>query len=148
MTKSSINSNMVRELARLLDEENLSEIEYDTGTLRVRLARTIAFPQGAGMVTGMRAPAVSAAEVPIVDFASNPGTIKAPMVGLAYLGPEPGAAPFVKIGDVVTIGDTLVLIEAMKTFNPVRASHAGRVTRIFINDGAPVEFGEPLLLVE
>ncbi|MFN3076516.1 MAG: acetyl-CoA carboxylase biotin carboxyl carrier protein [Alphaproteobacteria bacterium] len=149
MTDSTIDVGLVRELAQLLDEVNLTEIEYEGGGLRVRVARTVtavAPVMGAG---GWGPGGVAPGEAPAVpDFNAHPGLIKAPMVGIVYLGPEPGAAPFVKVGDTVTEGDTVVLIEAMKTFNPVRAPRSGRVSRIFVSDGMPVEYAEHLLLLE
>ncbi len=92
--------------------------------------------------------AAAAAEAKPVDAASHPGTVKSPMVGVAYLLPEPGAAPFVKAGDTVAEGQTLCLIEAMKTFNPVKAPRGGKLTKLLIENGAPVEYGEPLMIIE
>lgn len=146
MTKSAINSSLVRELAQLLDETNLTEIEYDTGTLRIRVARGGFAAPAVHMIAAPAGSAAAAAPSP--DLAHHPGAVKAPMVGVAYLGPEPGASPFVKEGDKVTEGDTLALIEAMKTFNPVRAPRSGRVSRVLINDASPVEYGEPLFIIE
>ncbi|MHB1207344.1 MAG: acetyl-CoA carboxylase biotin carboxyl carrier protein, partial [Rhodospirillaceae bacterium] len=91
--------------------------------------------------------AIAAAEPVSVDPAHNPGAVKSPMVGVVYLQPEPGAPLFVKIGDQVTEGQTLLLVEAMKTFNPVKAPRAGKVTAVLVETGAPVEYGEPLMIV-
>lgn len=151
MATKSIDSETVRELAHLLDETNLTEIEYDTGSVRIRVAR-----QGVPMaVHAMQAPAVAAAPVAqpaaapaAVDDASHPGAVTSPMVGVAYLAPEPGAAKFIEVGASVSEGQTLMLIEAMKTFNPIRAPRGGKIARIIIEDGQPVEFGEPLVIIE
>ena len=81
-------------------------------------------------------------------YANHPGVVISPIVGTAYISPDPDSAPFVKVGDAVSVGDTLILVEAMKVFNPIKAPHAGTVTRVFINNGTPIEFGEPLLIIE
>ncbi|MDH5750640.1 MAG: acetyl-CoA carboxylase biotin carboxyl carrier protein, partial [Rhodospirillales bacterium] len=91
------------------------------------------------------APAISAPEI---EPAAHPGTITSPMVGIVYTAPEPGAAPFVRVGDQVAVGDPVLLIEAMKVFNQIRATHAGKVAKIMIKSGSPVEFGEPLMIIE
>ena len=145
MTK--IDSKLVRQLATVLDDTGLTEIEYELDGLRIRVARTVKDTLVAA------APATSLALNPIapsvpVDPTSNPGTVKAPMVGVAYLLPEPGAAPFVTIGDDVKVGQTVALIEAMKTFNPVKAARSGKVTSSIVENGAPVEYGEPLVIIE
>ncbi|OJX79338.1 biotin/lipoyl-containing protein [Magnetospirillum sp. 64-120] len=150
MATKSFDSDLVRSLAELLDQTNLTEIEYDTGTLRIRVARQ-------GMPVAVHhmpaaAPAVAAAPVaqPAVsdDAAGHPGAVTSPMVGVSYLSPEPGAAKFIDVGSTVSEGQTLMLIEAMKTFNPIRAPRGGKVTRILVTDGQPVEFGEPLVIIE
>ena len=152
MSSKSIDSELVRSLAALLDETNLTEIEYDTGTLRIRLAR-----QGTVVHAAAPAPAPVAAAAQAVsqpanvardDAASHPGAVTSPMVGIAYLAPEPGSPKFIEVGSTVTEGQTLMLIEAMKTFNAIRAPRGGRVTRILIGDTQPVEFGEPLVIIE
>ncbi|MEO5373812.1 MAG: acetyl-CoA carboxylase biotin carboxyl carrier protein [Alphaproteobacteria bacterium] len=153
MTKPAINSSLVRELAKVLDENNLSEIEceYDNESVRIRIARGGVAAPVAPPVTHIVAqapPPPAAAAAQAVDNAHHPGAIKAPMVGVVYLGPEPGASPYVREGGTVAEGDTLVLIEAMKTFNPVKAPRAGRVVRVLVNDGNPVEYGEPLIIIE
>lgn len=147
---SRIESDLVRHLATVLDETNLTEIEYESGGLRIRVARG-----GSGIAVGAYAPppaaapaAVAAAAEPAsVDPAHHPGAVKSPMVGVAYLLPEPGAPPFIKVGDQVAEGQTLLLVEAMKTFNPVKAPRAGKVTQILVETGAPVEYGEPLVIL-
>jgi acetyl-CoA carboxylase biotin carboxyl carrier protein len=155
ITNLSIEGSLVKQLASILDETSLTEIEYESGGVRVRVARnhggggSYAAPAmmhaPAAAPTAMLAPAAAPAPV---DVASNPGTVKSPMVGVCYLLPEPGAPAFAKVGDTVAEGQTLCLIEAMKTFNPVKAPRAGKVTQIIVENGAPVEYGEPLLVIE
>jgi len=150
MTKSSIDSEAVRSLAALLDDTNLTEIEYESSGLRIRVARTAAAvayaPAAAPVAAAAAGPAVAAAAAG-EDLANHPGAVKSPMVGVTYLSPEPGAARFVNLGDTVAEGQTLLLIEAMKTFNPIRAPKAGKLQQILVTDGQPVEFGEPLLII-
>ncbi|HIJ38942.1 MAG TPA: acetyl-CoA carboxylase biotin carboxyl carrier protein [Rhodospirillaceae bacterium] len=148
MAKTSIDSELVRSLAALLDETHLNEIEYESAGLRIRVARnaqshiTYAAP-------GAPPPAITAAQEPgPTDWASHPGVVKSPMVGVTYMSPEPGLPPFIGLGDLVAEGQTLLLIEAMKTFNPIRAIRGGKVTAILVQDGQPVEFGEPLIVIE
>jgi len=149
MATKPIDSELVRSLASLLDETNLTEIEYDTGTIRIRVAR-----QGAPAMVHHAAPAAPAAiahavaQPAVVDDTNHPGAVTSPMVGVSYLSPEPGAAKFIEVGAMVSEGQTLMLIEAMKTFNPIRAPRGGKVVRILVTDGQPVEFGEPLVIVE
>ena len=147
MPKSQIDSAAVRELAALLEETGLTEIEYATGEWRVRVARAAngvvhAVPAAMPMVPAAAAPAMA------ISDAAHPGTVVSPMVGTVYMSREPGAPPFVKAGDTVKEGDTLLLIEAMKTYNEVRAPKGGRIARILVSDGDPVEFGAPLLVLE
>jgi acetyl-CoA carboxylase biotin carboxyl carrier protein len=149
-SSDEIKSELVRQLATVLDETDLSEIEYDTGTLRIRVARqisqtSIAVPAAAAPQSA-QTPADSAERVS--DPSVHPGAVKAPMVGVAYLSSEPDTPPFAKPGDKVTEGQTLLLIEAMKTFNPVPAPKAGTVTAILVTDGQPVEFDQPLAVIE
>ena len=141
----------IRALADILRETDLSEIEIVEKDSRVRVVRHVAPPQ---QVMVQAAPAQLQTVAPIVTAiaaepdADHPGTITSPMVGVAYLSPEPGAAAFIQIGAKVAQGQTLLLIEAMKTFNQIRAPRAGTVTRILIETGTPVEFGEALLVLE
>lgn len=149
MAKTPIDAELVRTLAALLDETNLTEIEYDTGAIRIRVARQgapVAFAHPP-MAAHAAHPVAQPAAVPH-DEASHPGAVTSPMVGVAYLSPEPTAAKFVNVGDTVAEGQTVMLIEAMKTFNPIRAPRGGKVVRILVSDGQPVEFGEPLMIVE
>jgi acetyl-CoA carboxylase biotin carboxyl carrier protein len=146
-TKPAIDHDLIRELARLLEETGLTEIEFERNGERVRVARRAkraAAPAGAAS----QLPAAHlAAEAP-TDVAGHPGLVTSPMVGTAYLGAEPGARAYVEIGSRVRAGDTLLIVEAMKTMNQIPAPRAGVVTQILIEDGQPVEFGEPLMIVE
>ncbi|MGE0152543.1 MAG: acetyl-CoA carboxylase biotin carboxyl carrier protein [Reyranellaceae bacterium] len=147
MAKFEIDEDAVRKLAALLEDTGLAEIEYESGGQRVRLSRNGIVPPLA--YAPASAPgAAAAAAAPTADDAKHPGAVLSPMVGTAYLASQPGAAPFVKLGDSVAAGQTLLIIEAMKTFNPIRAPKAGKVIRINVSDGQPVEFGEPLMIVE
>ena len=150
--KSAVDKELIRELSALLEETGLSEIEIEQSGLRVRVARggqvTAATPATAAMPSApMVAPAgITSAAVP--DPAQHPGSVISPMVGTAYLAPEPGARPFVEVGSTVRAGQTLLIIEAMKTMNQIPAPRAGTVIQILIEDGGPVEFGEPLMIIE
>ncbi len=152
--KTKVDQDLIRDLARLLNETDLTEIEIEQQGLRVRVARTpapvhAAMPMPAAMPIGT--PARSEAAVPLpadVPPASHPGAVLSPMVGTAYRAAEPGGKVFVEEGDVVREGQTLVIIEAMKTMNQIPAPRAGTVRRILVEDGRPVEYGEPLMIVE
>jgi acetyl-CoA carboxylase biotin carboxyl carrier protein len=130
---------LIRSLAALLTETGLTEIEYAVGDRRVRVARV-----PGGSTLGPAAPILPAAAGSI----EHPGAVKAPMVGTAYLAPQPGAPPFVRLGDNVTEGQPLLIIEAMKVMNQIRAHRPGRVARIVVADAQPVEFGAVLMLIE
>jgi acetyl-CoA carboxylase biotin carboxyl carrier protein len=148
MARLSVDEDLVRHLARLLEETGLTELEYDTGKVRVRVSR------GGGAQMVVSAPVVATAApvaAPVsaaVEAAAHPGAVTAPMVGTVYTAPEPGASPFVKVGDRVNEGDVLFIIEAMKTMNPIRAPRAGAITQIFAANAQPVEYGEVLLILE
>jgi acetyl-CoA carboxylase biotin carboxyl carrier protein len=149
--KPAIDHELIRELAKLLDETGLTEIEFERDGMRVRVGR--AAGGAAVSAQSMAAPQSPAPTPPpppagAPDPAHHPGVVTSPMVGTAYVGPEPGAPPFVDIGSKVVAGETLLIIEAMKTMNQIPAPRAGTVTRILIEDGQPVEFGEPLMIVE
>lgn len=152
MASLPFNDEAVRALANILTETGLTEIEIEGKEGRIRVARAaptmsaVAAPPPTAQVAV--AVAATGAAPPVEDDAQHPGAIPSPMVGVAYLAPEPGAAQFVQIGQSVTAGQTLLLIEAMKTFNQIRAPRAGTVTRILIAAGAPVEFGQPLMILE
>jgi acetyl-CoA carboxylase biotin carboxyl carrier protein len=149
MTKFEIDEDAVRKLASLLEDTGLAEIEYESGGQRVRLSRNgVAAPMAYAPAAPAVGPAGSAGAAPAADDAKHPGAVLSPMVGTAYLSSQPGAASFVKLGDSVAAGQTLLIIEAMKTFNPIRSPKAGKVAKIIISDGQPVEFGEPLMIVE
>jgi acetyl-CoA carboxylase biotin carboxyl carrier protein len=141
---------LIRELATLLDETNLSEIEIERAGLRVRIARNITVAAAVPAPARAAAPAApAAAPTPApADIAKHPGAVPSPMVGTAYLASEPGAKPFIDIGSKVKVGDTLLIIEAMKTMNQIPSTRAGTVTQILVEDGQPVEFGEPLVIIE
>ncbi len=140
---------LVRQLAELLDETKLSEIEVEDGGRKIRVARTMtAFAAPAQAFAAPAAAVPAAAPVAALPPADHPGTIKSPMVGTAYLAASPEAAPFVSVGATVAEGDTLIIIEAMKVMNPIIAPRAGKVTQIFVSAGQPVEFDQPLVIVE
>ncbi len=142
----------IRELAQILRETDLTEIELVDKEARLRVVRqaVIAAPAATQVtVTAPAAPvAVAAPIAPEAADADHPGAVTSPMVGVAYLSPEPGAAAFVTVGSKVAQGQTLLLIEAMKTYNQIKASRAGTVTRILVESGTPVEYGEPLMIIE
>ena len=143
-------SALIRELALLLDETNLTEIEIERAGLRVRVARggglAVSMPPGYPSVASASIPA--AAPLEITEIAKHPGVVPSPMVGTAYWASEPGAKPFIEVGSKVSLGQTLLIIEAMKTMNQIPSPRAGTVTRILVEDGQPVEFGEPLVIIE
>jgi acetyl-CoA carboxylase biotin carboxyl carrier protein len=150
---SSEDSALVRELALLLDETSLTEIEIERAGLRLRVARNIS------VAATMPVPVAHAAPVPVAvaaaasasaaaDMSKHPGAVTSPMVGTAYWAPEPGAKPFIEVGSKVSVGQNLLIIEAMKTMNQIPSPRAGTVTQILVEDGQPVEFGEPLVIIE
>jgi acetyl-CoA carboxylase biotin carboxyl carrier protein len=148
--KSTDESELIRELAELLDETNLTEIEVEREGLRVRVARNVTVTHAAPVFAAgpLHASPAAAAAAPITDLSKHPGIVPSPMVGTAYVASEPGARPFVDVGSKVAAGDTLLIIEAMKTMNQIPAPRAGTVTQILFEDGQPVEFGEPLMIIE
>ena len=141
---TSDDSALIRELALLLDETSLTEIEIERAGLRVRVARNVSI---AASVPAAFHPAASAPAA-VADLAKHPGVVPSPMVGTAYWASEPGAKPFIEVGSKVSVGQTLLIIEAMKTMNQIPSPRAGTVTQILIEDGQPVEFGEPLVIIE
>jgi acetyl-CoA carboxylase biotin carboxyl carrier protein len=147
---SADDSALIRELALLLDETSLTEIEIERAGLRVRVARNISIAAGipAGIPSLVSAPVASAAAAVGADLSMHPGVVPSPMVGTAYWSPEPGAKPFIEVGTKVSAGQTLLIIEAMKTMNQIPSPRAGTVTQILVEDGQPVEFGEPLVIIE
>lgn len=152
--KINVDPALIRNLAEMLNETGLTEIEVQSGGQRVRVSR------GAVMVAGNAAAApmaparaasptqAAAVEASEINFNNHPGAITSPMVGTAYRSPEPGAKPFIDIGDSVKVGQTLLIVEAMKTMNAIPATKAGKVAQILFDDGQPVEFGQPLVVVE
>ncbi len=147
MAKFEVNEELVRKLADLLQETGLNEIEYEVNNHRIRVAKNV------GVTTVAAAPAAAAPAAPQAPAAGGPeavpaGAVTAPMVGTVYVAGEPGAPPFVKVGDAVSEGQTLLIIEAMKVMNPLASPRAGTVKQIMISDGQPVEYGEPLLVIE
>ena len=152
--KQGIDKDLIRDLAALLKETELSEIEIEQNDFRIRVARGgIAMPVSysepqrapAGQAAQFEAPAQKAS---LADPARHPGCIPSPMVGTAYRSPDPGAKPFVDIGDVVQAGQTILIVEAMKHMNEVAAPRAGKVVAVMVEDGQPVEYGEPLMIIE
>ncbi|ABA05013.1 biotin carboxyl carrier protein [Nitrobacter winogradskyi Nb-255] len=141
-------SDVIRELAALLDETRLTEIEIERDGLRVRVARNVTV--GAAIpATYQAAPAPAPSPAAgAADISKHPGMVPSPMVGTAYWASEPGAKPFIEVGSKVTAGQTLLIIEAMKTMNQIPSPRSGTVTQILVEDGQPVEFGEPLVIIE
>ena len=148
-----IESGWIRELASILHETGLTEIEIERGELRLRVSRAATASVATFAAPGAVAPALlaaptAAAPPPGAPPAKHPGTVPSPMVGTAYLSSAPGAAPFVKRGDKVREGQTILIIEAMKTMNAIAAPRAGTIADIFVTDSQPVEFGEALVVIE
>jgi acetyl-CoA carboxylase biotin carboxyl carrier protein len=148
--KSNIDQDLIRELAKLLEETGLSELEVEQEGTRIRVARgarnvVAAAPIPAPVAHTAAAPVAAASPA---DAGKHPGAVTSPMVGTAYLAPSPGAKAFIEVGTKVKAGDTLLIIEAMKTMNQIPAPRSGTVTQILVEDGQPVEFGEVMLIVE
>ena len=151
---------LIRSLAKLLDETGLTEIECSAGDQRIRVSRqlaasTVAASASPALAEKPAAPALApgtnGAGHPGPNGANghdHPGTLKAPLVGIAYLAAEPGAPPYVRVGDTVAVGQTLMIIEAMKVMNQIRAPRAGRVSQVYVSDTDPVEYGMALMLIE
>ena len=153
-TDDPIDARLVRRLAGILNDTGLTEIEVERGDLRIRVARGASGPALApavyaaapALATASTAPAASAGAAPAAVPEGD--VVTSPMVGTVYLQAEPGAPPFVRVGDMVSEGQTLLIVEAMKTMNPIPSPRAGRVLEILVDDGQPVEFGEPLVVLE
>ena len=148
---------LIRSLAKLLDETGLTEIEYAVGDQRVHVARrpaAVAAPASIASAAGEKQASASppsganGAHHPAANGADHPGTLKAPLVGIAYLAAEPGQPPYVRVGDTVAEGQTLLIIEAMKVMNQIRAPRAGQVSQVYVIDAEPVEYGSALMLIE
>ena len=146
--KIGIDHDLVRELAQLLTETNLTEIEIEHDDLRIRVARNEGGPAPASIPKAPLAPPAESRPATTSTDGSAAGSVPSPMVGTAYRAPDPDARPFVEVGDTVKEGQTLLIIEAMKTMNQIPAPRPGTVTQILIQDGQPVEFGEPLMIIE
>ncbi len=141
--KTTIDEELVRQLANLLNETGLSEIEYGLDGLNIRVARQVNVTASAAPATAI--PSDGPAPTVVAD---HPGAVTAPMVGVVYTSSDPETPPFIKVGDAVTEGQTLFLIEAMKVFNPIASPRAGKVTQILVTSETPVEYGEPLAIIE
>ena len=155
-----LDTKVISKLAEILDKSNLTELEYEDEGCRICLTRELPHPAPiapaplapvvapAAPIAPIATPVAPSAPVSEEDYAKLPGCVKSPMVGVVYLSSDPNSPDFVKVGDSVNVGDTVCLIEAMKTFNPVKAHIAGKVTKILISGGDPVEYGEPLIIIE
>ena len=146
--EGTFDKDLIRELAELLDETGLTEIEIEHEGKRVRVARTVTVGASAISVDAGRCRRARQASAAAKEELHHPGTVHSPMVGTAYRSPEPGAPPFVEIGTRVTAGQTILIIEAMKTMNHIPAPHAGTVLAVLVDDGQPVEYAEPLAVIE
>ncbi len=145
----AIDHDVIRELAKLLDETGLTEIAIEQGGVSVRVARHAPAAVARARPAEPTVPSPNVAPgTAVIDPTQHPGLVVSPMVGTAYRGPAPGARPFVEIGSAVKTGDTLLIIEAMKTMNQIPAPRAGAVIQILIEDGQPVEYGQPLMIIE
>jgi len=146
-----VDRELIHELTKLLDETGLSEIEIEQDGQRVRVARSVGAPVAAapmGLRTEAPTQPVGVSVSAPLDLSKHPGVVASPMVGTAYVAAEPGGKPFIEVGSQVKAGDTLLIVEAMKTMNQIPAPRAGTVTQILFEDGQPVEFGEPLVIIE
>ena len=151
-----VDTKVISKLAEILDKNQLTTLNYEDESCKISLTREIctgAAPVYAPVAQPVAAPVASAVadEEPkemVVDYSNNPNAVKSPMVGVVYLSSNPNSANYVKVGDSVNEGDTLCLIEAMKTFNPVKAPKAGKVVKILVETGDPIEYGEPLIVIE
>jgi acetyl-CoA carboxylase biotin carboxyl carrier protein len=150
MATFDIDGDLVRKLAGLLDETGLTEIEFAEGEKRIRVTKGGTAPAFYTQAPAGAAPAPAAAATPpaALGLSSHPGALTSPMVGTAYVSSEPGGPPFVRVGDTVKAGQTVLIIEAMKVMNPIKAPKAGTVSQILVDDAQPVEFGEVLMIIE
>ena len=151
--KQGIDKDLIRDLAALLKETELSEIEIEQNDFRIRVSRGGVMPVSYAEPQRPSAPPPSQSDAPapkasLADPARHPGCVPSPMVGTAYRSPDPGAKPFVDIGDIVQAGQTILIVEAMKHMNEVAAPRAGKVVAVMVEDGQPVEYGEPLMIIE
>ncbi|VAV99401.1 Biotin carboxyl carrier protein of acetyl-CoA carboxylase [hydrothermal vent metagenome] len=150
MSKMLVDQDVIRDLATLLNETNLSEIEVQDGEKRIRVARNVAAP--ATTVITAEAPVAPAVAAPVAEIAvsdkDHPGAVASPMVGTIYMAPDPDSGDFIKVGDKVAVGQTLLIIEAMKVMNQIPALKSGTVTKILVENAQPVEFGDTLVIIE
>ncbi len=152
--KPAIDQSLIRDLANILNETDLTEIEVEQDDLRIRVSRAGTPQYVSAPVPAMAAPVqvasagAAVAAAPVAETRSSKNAVTAPMVGTAYLSPAPGSRPFVEVGAVVKEGQTILIIEAMKTMNQIPAPRSGKVTEIFVEDGTPVEYGEALVVIE
>ena len=145
----TFDNEQIRQLAEILTDTGLSEIEVEQDGLKIRVAREISATYAAPAPAVQAAPAPSIVNAPATEAAAKPaGTVNSPMVGTAYMSPSPEAAPFVQVGSKVKAGQAIMIIEAMKTMNQIPAPHSGTVTAILVNNGDPVEYDEPLMVIE
>lgn len=145
MAAGKLDKQAIIELAEILKETDLSEIEYEISGVKIRVARQI---HTSAHIPLQTASAITQATETSPSSSAHPGTVKSPMVGTVYLSPEPGAMPFVKVGDSINAGQTLLIIEAMKVMNTIKAPKAGTISKIFVRDAEPTEFDAPLLIIE
>ncbi len=151
-----VDTKVISKLAEILDKNQLTTLNYEDESCKISLTREVnagVAPAYAPVAQPVAAPVASVAteeeaKETVVDYSNNPNAIKSPMVGVVYLSSNPNSANYVKVGDSVNEGDTLCLIEAMKTFNPVKAPRAGKVVKILVETGDPIEYGEPLIVIE
>ncbi len=145
----AVDHDLIRELAKLLDETGLTEIEFERDGVSIRVARqpAAAAPRARLPDVVPSTPVLPAAQA-VPDATQHPGMVASPMVGTAYLGPSPGARPFIEVGSQVKAGETLIIIEAMKTMNQIPAPRSGTVIQILVEDAQPVEYGQPLMIIE
>jgi acetyl-CoA carboxylase biotin carboxyl carrier protein len=151
-SKFNIDGDAVRKLAEILVDTDLSEIEYEDNGSRIYVSRKANVAPAAAYVTPP-SPSTSTTNIhptttTTTDWAKHPGTVRSPMVGTAYLSPEPSAPNFIKVGDSVSVGQTLLIVEAMKVMNQIKATQAGKVTQVLVPDASPVEYDEPLVVIE
>ena len=144
----AIDHDVIRDLAKLLDETGLTEIEFERDGVSVRVARHLSAPSSRARSTEAPAGMSSAPAAAAIDPTQHPGAVNSPMVGTAYLGSAPGARPFVEVGSQVKTGEPLLIIEAMKTMNQIPAPRSGTVIQVLVGDGQPVEYGQPLMIIE
>lgn len=142
--KKTIDSELIKELAELIEETGLSELEIEQDGWRIKAVRN--YSTGVAIAAPVAAPAVATAASQDIETAVN--AVTSPMVGTVYLAPEPGAKPFIEVGSKVTEGQTCLIVEAMKTMNPIPAPRSGTITAILVEDGGPIEFGEPLFVLD